>query len=94
MEAAEATERIRQAHSLCKYEHLPQRRASWPAEYRNSRQISCGQDAKPPHILKKYGRDISTTPTTTSKKVLETKYGKIINSRPQISGTTTLCFLP
>jgi hypothetical protein len=47
-----------------------------------------------PHILKKYGRDISMIPTVTSKKVLETKYGKIINTRPQISGTTVLCFLP
>jgi hypothetical protein len=46
------------------------------------------------HILKKYGRDISTTPRVTSRKVLETKYGKIINTRPQISGTTIFCFLP
>lgn len=31
---------------------------------------------------------------TTSKMVFETKYGKIINAKPQTSGTTARCFRP
>jgi hypothetical protein len=29
-----------------------------------------------------------------SRKVLETKYGKIIKAKPQTNGTTALCFRP
>ena len=37
---------------------------------------------------------MSATPSTTSRVVSETKYGKIIRVRPQTSGTTLICLLP
>src|SRR5215469_4850804 len=37
---------------------------------------------------------ISTTPTITSRIVLEMKYGKIIKATPQTNGTTIFCLLP
>jgi hypothetical protein len=46
------------------------------------------------HILKKYGTAASTTPKATSRNVLDTKYGKIINTRPQTSGIAVFCLLP
>jgi hypothetical protein len=33
-------------------------------------------------------------PSTTSRAMLETKYGKIIRVRPQTTGTTLFCLLP
>jgi hypothetical protein len=37
---------------------------------------------------------ISTTPTITSRIVLDMKYGKIIRAMPQTNGTTIFCLLP
>jgi hypothetical protein len=37
---------------------------------------------------------MSATPITTSKMLLDTKYGKIISANPQINGTTARCFRP
>ena len=37
---------------------------------------------------------MSTTPTATSRIVLETKYGKTMSSKPQTNGTTAFCFFP
>jgi hypothetical protein len=44
--------------------------------------------------LKKYGIAMSAMPITTSKMLLDTKYGKIINANPQSNGTTARCFRP
>src|ERR1700690_1561893 len=37
---------------------------------------------------------MSATPIATRTMALETKYGKIMRTRPQISGTTAFCLLP
>ncbi len=37
---------------------------------------------------------MSTTPMATSKTLLDTKYGKIINPKPQSKGTTARCLRP
>ena len=37
---------------------------------------------------------MSTTPITTSKMLLETKYGKTINASPHSKGTTERCLRP
>ena len=37
---------------------------------------------------------ISATPIATRSMVLDTKYGKNIRTRPQMSGTTAFCFRP
>ncbi len=37
---------------------------------------------------------MSATPIETRRIVLEMKYGKIMRTSPQTSGTTAFCFLP
>jgi hypothetical protein len=37
---------------------------------------------------------MSPTPITTSKMLLDTKYGKTISANPQSNGTTARCFRP
>lgn len=37
---------------------------------------------------------MSATPIATRRMVLEMKYGKIMRTSPQTSGTTAFCFLP
>ena len=37
---------------------------------------------------------MSMTPIATIRMVLEMKYGKIMRTNPQTSGTTAFCFLP